>query len=366
MRALEATSLYWLGQIAMFTRNAEGSKDYLNRALEILGEIGDRRGQGSVLLGLCSAHRRLEEFYQCQVYGEQALALARETGERREEGWALVELGKARRTSGDYAGAAAYWEPALPIFEETGSRRGEAWVREMFGWLARVTGENAAARDYMEQALPLFRQVRELRSEGRVLVELAEYCLSLGDHDAGLTYAREASSLGERIGNAQIQGTALTVEGYILYDVGQFAPAAAAFQQAISLRQGFIIPITVTLPLAGLVKVCLAQGDRARALSHVEAILESAGTPSRLRHLTEPFPVFLVVYRVLHANGDRRAAEVLETAHRLLLAQAAKIGSEDLRRAYLENVAAHREVVALWERDSGPSSHTKREGLRIA
>ena len=199
-----------------------------------------------------------------------------------------------------------------------------------------------------------------------VLVFLAEYCLALGEYRAGLAYAREAHSVGKRIGGTQIQATALTAQGAILTAMQQFAHATAAFQQAFGLRKRFILPITAVLPLAGLARVCLAQEDRAQALSHVEAILENVGTPSRLRHLWEPFPVYLIVYRVLHANGDRRAGEVLETAHRLLLAQAAKIGSEDLRRAYLENVAAHRELVALWERDSGPSGQAKRGGLRIA
>jgi hypothetical protein len=48
------------------------------------------------------------------------------------------------------------------------------------------------------------------------------------------------------------------------------------------------------------------------------------------------------------------------------LAQAAKISSKEMRSAYLENVAAHREIVALWERNSAHPSQTERAGQRIA
>jgi hypothetical protein len=39
----------------------------------------------------------------------------------------------------------------------------------------------------------------------------------------------------------------------------------------------------------------------------------------------------------------------LKTACDLLLAHAGNIPDEDLRRSFLENVAAHREIVAAWE-----------------
>ena len=51
-------------------------------------------------------------------------------------------------------------------------------------------------------------------------------------------------------------------------------------------------------------------------------------------------------YRVLRANGDPRAEEVLEEAHNLLQERAAKITDEELRRSFLENVSAHREIIS--------------------
>jgi hypothetical protein len=100
-------------------------------------------------------------------------------------------------------------------------------------------------------------------------------------------------------------------------------------------------------PLAGLARASLAQGDLDTAQAYVEEILIylETGTPDGS---SESCLVYLTCYRVLQANDDPRADTVLEEAHRLLQERAAKISSEDQRRSFLENVAAHREIVNEW------------------
>ena len=57
------------------------------------------------------------------------------------------------------------------------------------------------------------------------------------------------------------------------------------------------------------------------------------------------------------AAGDPRAGEILERAYRQIQSRADKIEDEALRRSYLENVAANREIVREWERvHAAPSS----------
>jgi hypothetical protein len=63
----------------------------------------------------------------------------------------------------------------------------------------------------------------------------------------------------------------------------------------------------------------------------------------------DSFSVYLTCCQVLEANGDPRAREILGTAYRLLQERAAKIHDQDLRRSFLENVTAHREIIQAWE-----------------
>jgi hypothetical protein len=96
--------------------------------------------------------------------------------------------------------------------------------------------------------------------------------------------------------------------------------------------------------LAGLAHVSLTLGDLTQAQAQVEEILNYLETNS-LGGTDGSFRVYLTCYRVLRANQDPRAQEILSTAHRLLQEQAAKISDEEMRRSFLENVAAHREIV---------------------
>ena len=60
----------------------------------------------------------------------------------------------------------------------------------------------------------------------------------------------------------------------------------------------------------------------------------------------------MTCYNVLLAVQDTRAREILSFAYRLLQERANKIDDKTLRRSYLENVAANREIATLWEEPS--------------
>jgi len=117
------------------------------------------------------------------------------------------------------------------------------------------------------------------------------------------------------------------------------------------LRRELGQPNLALEPLAGLARVSLAQGDVTSAQARVEELLRhlESGT---LDGATEPFRVYLTCYRVLCASRDLRAPEVLTTMHTRLQEQAARINDEELRRSFLENVPAHREIQSFFNAKS--------------
>ena len=120
--------------------------------------------------------------------------------------------------------------------------------------------------------------------------------------------------------------------------------AADAYRQALALRRELGQPHLVTEPLAGLARVCLIQGNPIEAQALVEEILGHLESHT-LEGTEEPIRVYLTCYRVLTVNQDSRARELLDKAHTLLQERAGKIGDEEMRRSYLENVCAHYEIV---------------------
>ena len=125
--------------------------------------------------------------------------------------------------------------------------------------------------------------------------------------------------------------------------------AAGAYQQVLTQQTGESGLYDLTLDaLAGLARVRLAQDDPAEALAYVEEILSAMETKPA-DQMAMPFLICLTCYRVLEANGDHRAQATLEAAYHLLKERKAKLGTEEQRQRFMENVPTHREIVQEFE-----------------
>jgi hypothetical protein len=123
--------------------------------------------------------------------------------------------------------------------------------------------------------------------------------------------------------------------------------AAEAYRQAVDLRKPDQPHLAVE-SLAGLACASLVLGDLAQAQAYADEILNHLES-GILDGTDEPFRVYLSCYRVFKASQDPRTEELLTMAHDLLQERAAEITDEELRRSFLENVAAHREIIEAWE-----------------
>jgi tetratricopeptide (TPR) repeat protein len=94
------------------------------------------RCEGNVLCSLGNAYDDLGDVRKAIGYLEQALEIAREIGDRRGEGNHLANMGQAYKRLGDVARARELWEEALRIFEEIEDPRAE-WVRRWLGELEK-------------------------------------------------------------------------------------------------------------------------------------------------------------------------------------------------------------------------------------
>jgi len=169
-----------------------------------------------------------------------------------------------------------------------------------------------------------------------------------GDNETAHEYSQQALELAQSIGSRTHQGYTWTVLGHVLAGLGRLAEAMDAYHRALALRRELNEHHLVIESLAGLSLVSLAQNDLDQAQAQVEEIL-SYLEDNTLDGTEEPFRVYLTCYRVLHAGQDARAGDVLGRAYRLLQERSAKIGDEEMRRAFLENVPYHRDIVAAWE-----------------
>jgi tetratricopeptide (TPR) repeat protein len=275
------------------------------------------------------------------------LHIARETGSPQHEIRPLVNLGFALGKQGSYVEARIYLEQSLRTCRETRNRAGE---REVLGELGNVSadlGDYAGARAYYEQALHICRE--NGFPEGVDLSRLGLLCHQLGDGETARQYCQRALRIAQNMGSRSGQGYALTFLGHALMGLGEVVEAADAYRQALALRQEIGQHHLAIESLAGLAGVALAQGDLIQARIHVQEVLSYLDGHPTLHGADEPFRIYVTCYRVLCAQDDPRAEEVLDAGYHLLQERASKIDDEALRRSYLENVPYHREIVAAWE-----------------
>ena len=108
-------------------------------------------------------------------------------------------------------------------------------------------------------------------------------------------------------------------------------------------------------PIAGLVRVALAEGRSSEALALAEPIVAHLAGGLSLDGTEEPLLIPLTAWSALAAAGDARAPAVLESAHGALQAQAARISDARARQRFVQAVPHHRDIVAAWARRNAPA-----------
>jgi tetratricopeptide (TPR) repeat protein len=350
LRSVEANSLRYLGDVSVLQGDYARARAYCEQALHICREIGDQYLESTVLnsLGMVSAYQ--EDYTGARTYFEQVLCIFREIGHRRAEAIALNNLGAVFDHQGDQTRARICYEQSLCTCREIGERRGEAIALNNLGEIAAGQGTYAGAKAYFEQSLHIYREIGDRQGEGYTLAYLALLFHHLENDKAAQEHGQQALLIVQDIGDRFIQGYALTFLGHAQAGLGHLKEAADAYQQALILRQELGERHLAIEPLAGLVRVSLIQGDLTHAQAQVEEILSYLETDPAIEGTEEPLRVYLTCYRMLRANQDPRAKVVLTTAYSLLQERAVKISDEALRRSFLENMAAHREIVKEWEK----------------
>lgn len=313
------------------------------QALAIRKEMGDRWGEGSTLLNL--GHLADDEGNAAEAgqYYRQALEIARALGDRRGEGVTLINLGANHTDRGDYAAAIASYEAALLICREVDDRRSLGQALAFLGSACIHCGDYARARSCLNEAAQIFDGIDDPRGRGEVLTHLAQLLAVTAEWAAAQEVAASALQIAETIGDPHIAAYALTSLGHALAGQSRWEDAVAAYGRAQALWAELGLRPRQWEAQAGLARVVLAAGRPAEAQSLAQSVLAALAHDRAAQ--SAPLRVYLDCSAVLREVGDAgRAEELVARARELLRERAGRIGTPALRRAFLENIAVHREI----------------------
>lgn len=347
-RQSEALGLHLLANVYFQLGNFAAAQAHYEQALRIYRAIGDHRGEVKSLGKQSMAYHLMGDYLAAQDSGQQALALCRTVGDRRSEGYNLLRLGRFARDRGHLVTAREHTVQALGIAHGVGDRYGEAYYLLELGNLHSALGDYPLARETLGQAVTIFQHINQRRGQGFGLVDLGLVYHLLGDDGVARDYCEQGRDILHTIGDRWGEAASLRYLGLALEGLGDLDAAAEAHNLALVIYREIAQQAFAMEALAGLAQVALAQGKVAEALKHIEEILAWV-VKEGVAGIEFPFRVYLTAYRVLAASGDaERAGEVLATAHTLLMERAGRLEDEATCQSFLENVAAHREIVAAY------------------
>jgi predicted ATPase len=333
-----------LGIVVMEQGDYAGGLAHCEQSLDRCREVGDRRGACMALGNLGNANHSLGDYARAQSYYEQSLEWSREIGDRYNESMAVGNLGVVLFEQGDCDAAKTAFGQNLSLDREMGDQRGEALSLGNLGDVLQVQGHYERAKALYDQALCIYRRIGVQWGEGTVLSRLCRVLQYMEDNEAALDSAWRSVGIAQDLGDRPGEAAAWRNLGGILAGLQHWEKAADAYEHALDLQRTLGQHNLACESLAGLASVTLAQGDQTRATGYVEEILAHLQT-NHLYGAEEPFRVYWTCWQTLQTVGDPRAEGVLSTAHGLLQEWAVRVGDEEDRRSFLEQVAINRKIV---------------------
>jgi predicted ATPase/DNA-binding CsgD family transcriptional regulator len=256
-------------------------------------------------------------------------------------------LGMISSNLGECLEGRRYYEQALNLYQKLGNKQMEATLLVDVGLLDQILACFPAAIERYQRALQLSHEIDYFEGEFAVLQNLSELHCKLGNSEAAEQYGQRAFHLARLPQHRLEQSFALVALGDAWLNQGRYLEAQEAYQQALTVYRELDLRVAAVEPLAGLARVLLHQERLDLALSIVDEVLSFLQSTS-CEEIGELHTIYWECYSVLYACKDLRAPSILEMAYRLLQERADKIVDDSLRRSFLENVPANRDLLQVY------------------
>jgi DNA-binding SARP family transcriptional activator/tetratricopeptide (TPR) repeat protein len=204
----EAWILNNLGEALGITGDSDGIS-FLEQALAIRHEIGDRMGEAQAANNLADAYRALGRLTEVLEMQRRALAVNREVGYRFGEGIALVNLGDVLLSLNRADEAIDWLQQARLVFAEIEEADGTGYALYWLGRCHASLGRDAGALAYARQALASHRVAGNRQRQAITLSFLGQLQARDGQADGAreslLAAAAIFDDLGDRAQAARVR-----------------------------------------------------------------------------------------------------------------------------------------------------------------
>jgi len=396
-----------LGLLRLNLADFEAALETFQKASVAARESRERGLEGECLQFLGLAHYRRGDYDKAVRLLGESLALLREQDAPHRLGAVESNLGLVHYDRGDFEAAEERFRASLKTFRRLGLRRGEAVNLLNLGLASLAMGRYESALRRISESVAIRRELGDRRAEGSGLGNLGEVWRRLGRFERAASLAQQALERAREVGNRQSEAANLSLRGLVDVDRGELASGGETLAEALAMAEelGLVTEqVRVLLGLARLGLVAASGGDRSERLAKAREQANRAATLSEEGHLfslglsalevlaaveleagelqaaegttglavqrlagckgrlADAHLIWLTRYRVLEARRrvvlaeagvttalEQAGEDALRRAYALLRESADSFEDDELRRAFLENPPAHREIARLHE-----------------
>lgn len=343
--ALQGSALHELARLAQ----VRGDFQTMQRLAEE-GCQQARLGNASAILAECLnavgwALYSQEKPLAAISYFQTALAALADAPNAHLEGRIRANLGRSYLSTRNYMVARGHLEQALIVQQRLYDREEILLTHFMLGELWTAIGDYTAA----QQEFALAHQLIQLTANPYwvcwLQVSYGHWQQRRGDYSSAQITLNLAYQTAQHSANKVFECATLIHLGNLFIDQENWIAAQGCYEQSLTLQTGSSGFANTADVQAGLALCALALDKPTAALAYVDtalALLADHG-PAAAGQL---FQVYWFCLRVLQATDAPYAADLLRTAYALLQADAAQFTDTEQRSLFLEQVAAHRAILA--------------------
>jgi tetratricopeptide (TPR) repeat protein len=272
------------------------------------------------------------EYERARMSANRGLEICRAIGDREGEADFLFRLGNIAGRRFAVAGAVETYAAATTIYEALNKPLGKAIVLLNTGLLYLKIGEHGRALAALKGARAIFLDVNDLRGLTICALNLGMAAYLSGRFGAALRLSRKAVALAQRLGNPQLECSALGNVGAAERELGEREASLTHSEAALEQRRR-MAPMDIGSDLADMGLTYLRAGDLPAACTIAEEI-EALPAPA-LESVMFPQNVLWSAAQIYDAAGlDRAYRRALQQALELYEDRRAKIPDGSWRQTY--------------------------------
>lgn len=319
--------------------------DYVEQALQVWRQIGDRYDESNTLITMGSIFER-DEPQKAKECLRESLKIKKEINDRQHEVYVMSNLGSVAISEVEYEEALNIYQDAMSLAKQLGDTYIESIATVNAGLVSRHLGNYEEANTYLQQTIELTQQDNDVWIETYAHMQIAWCNIYQHYFQAGFELAmqihKKFADMGDKVTATHAQLCAIEA----LCQINKYQEALALATVAYNTLTDANQKSSAIEALAYLAFLNHKVGNIDLAITQSNQVMTHLEEHS-YHGLDEPMIVYLLIYDVIKDHIQQSLPQFISLAQSMLAEILEKIPDETLKQSFMDNVTYYQDLKAI-------------------